>query len=379
MEIEQLYWDKNSGWHGSPCNLGDSAQLVLLFGNSRVLVDGDVLDELKGWYPAAILMGCSTAGEIHGIQVLDDSLTVAAIRFDHTLLKLARARVEQGDDSRNAGRELAQALDHLELCYVLVLSDGLHVNGSALIGGLREELSGDTLITGGLAGDGGRFQSTLLCADGLPAEKIVAALGFYGDRLKVGYGSQGGWDPFGPERLITKAQGNVLYELDGRSALGLYKQYLGEHATGLPATALRFPLELRIGRGDHRLVRTVLGIDEAQQSMIFAGDMPEGSYARLMKANFDRIIGGAISAAKACALECNGTEPAEFALLISCVGRKLILQQLTEEEVEVVRDVLGPQARLIGFYSYGEFCPAASGSGCELHNQTMTITTFREV
>ena len=210
-------------------------------------------------------------------------------------------------------------------------------------------------------------------------EKIAAAIGFYGERLMVGCGSLGGWDPFGPERLITRSKGNILFELDGQSALGLYKKYLGEHAAGLPATALLFPLELRAEEGGNRLVRTVLGIDEANQSMIFAGDMPEGAFARLMKANFDRLIGGAIGAARASAQGRVGEGSADFALLISCVGRKLILKQRTEEEVEGVRDILGAQAVLSGFYSYGEICPAAPRAGCELHNQTMTITTFREV
>jgi len=379
MEIEQLSWNEVHGWQGSQGQLRNSAQLVLLFGSFQLLTEGELLPALRAFYPGAILLGCSTAGEIHGTRVRDDSLTAAAIRFDSTRLKLAWTRVEQGDASRIAGRELALALNHPELRYLLLLSDGLHINGSELVSGLREELPENVLITGGLAGDGDRFQSTLLCADGPPAEKLVAALGFYGERLVVGCGSLGGWDPFGPERLITRAKGNVLYELDGQSALGLYKTYLGEHAAGLPATALRYPLELRMGRGGHRLVRTVLGIDEAQQSMIFAGDMPEGTYARLMKANFDRLICGAIGAARASAEECGESGPAEFALLISCVGRKQILKQRTEEEVEGVREVLGPQARLMGFYSYGEICPAAPRAGCELHNQTMTITTFREV
>ena len=103
-----------------------------------------------------------------------------------------------------------------------------------------------------------------------------------------------GWDPFGPERLITRSEGNVLYELDGKSALDLYKRYLGEHSQELPASGLRFPLSLRIPGADTRLVRTILAVDEPHQSMRFAGDVPQGAYAQLMKANFDRLIDGAI-------------------------------------------------------------------------------------
>jgi hypothetical protein len=208
-------------------------------------------------------------------------------------------------------------------------------------------------------------------------DNMIAALGFYGNRLRVGFGSLGGWDPFGPERLITRSQGNVLYELDRRSALDLYKLYLGEHAKGLPATGLLFPLSLRMKTGETGVVRTILSVDEEEQSMTFAGDVPEGAYARLMKANFDRLIDGAIGAAQASYQALGSTSP-HLAVLISCIGRKLVLRQRIEEEVEGVRDVLGDRTILTGFYSYGEICPFSTGAKCELHNQTMTITTFLE-
>lgn len=232
-------------------------------------------------------------------------------------------------------------------------------------------------MTGGLAGDGDRFQETLVFWDNPPARDTIAILGFYGDRLRVGYDSLGGWDPFGPERIITRSKGNVLYEFDGHSAHELYKKYLGEHAKGLPATGLLFPLSIRTKAGKPGVVRTILSVNEQEQSMTFAEDVSEGAYARLMKANFDRLIDGATGAAKT---SCQGVGSAspDLAVLISCVGRKLVLKQLIEEEVEGVQRVLGDRTILTGFYSYGEICPFISGAHCELHNQMMTITTFLE-
>lgn len=210
------------------------------------------------------------------------------------------------------------------------------------------------------------------------------AIGLYGKHISVGYGSLGGWDSFGPEREITRSDGNVLFDLDGKPALDLYRHYLGEHAAGLPATGLLFPLSLRYSdREDSAqkpaggVVRTILGIDEAAKSMTFAGDMPRGGYVRLMKANFDRLIDGASDAARISVEPLQG-QTAQLALLISCVGRKLVLNQRVEEEVESVREVVGAKAVLTGFYSYGEISPHKKGAACELHNQTMTITTFRE-
>jgi hypothetical protein len=379
MKIEQATWTQAHGW--SPNNigtLGDDAQLVLAFGSRAVLSAQQGFDRIKQAWHQAHILGCSTAGEIYDTQVLDDSLVVTAIHFEKTRLRGTSIKIDEVNDSFEAGERLVRALEHEELVHVFVLSDGLKVNGSELVAGLASLLPEHVTITGGLSGDADRFEETLVIWDDAPQRDAIAVIGLYGEHLRVGYGSLGGWDPFGPERLITHSRGNVLYELDGKSALDLYKLYLGEHAKGLPATGLLFPLSLRTNAGEMGVVRTILSVNEAEKTMTFAGDVPEGAYARLMKANFDRLIDGALGAAKR-SYEALGSSSPDLAVLISCVGRKLILKQRIEEEVESVRDVLGPHTALTGFYSYGEISPFTPGAKCELHNQTMTITTFAEV
>jgi hypothetical protein len=379
MNVEQRKWTLSKGWvPGLGGMSGDSAQLVLLFGAVAVLKDRNLMDQVKMAYPRAHIMGCSTAGEICGTQVSDDSLVATAVSFEHTRLKGGQIRLSQVENSYQVGKSLAQMLDSPDLVHALVLSDGLAINGSDLVRGLVEHLPDRVTVTGGLAGDGDRFGETLVFWDSVPTEDTIAILGLYGDRLKVGYGSLGGWDSFGPERTITRSKGNVLYELDGRSVLELYKRYLGEHAKGLPATGLLFPLSLRTKAGETGVVRTILSVNERDQSLTFAGDVPEGAYARFMKANFDRLIDGAAGAAKT-SFQAMGSVSPDLGILISCVGRKLVLKQRVEEEVEGVRDVLGEHAILAGYYSYGEICPFTLGGKCELHNQTMTITTFSEI
>ena len=379
MKTEQTYWTAGKGWEpGIPGTFGKEAQLALVFGSTGALGERALLQQIRNAYPRAHLLGCSTAGEIYNTQVLDESLVVTAIQFEETAIQGTRLKLNGSSDSFAAGAQLARQLDQAGLAHVFVLSDGLRVNGSELVAGLTEHLPPHVAITGGLAGDGARFTETLVLWDTEPEPGVVVALGLYGDRLRVGYGSLGGWDSFGPERLITRSRGNVLYELDGTSALQLYKTYLGEHAQGLPATALLFPLSLRTHQSAEPVVRTILSIDEDEQSMTFAGDVPEGGYARLMKANFDRLIDGATEAAKTSAAIIGSASPADLAILISCVGRKLVLKQRIEEEVEGVREVLGEHPALAGFYSYGEISPFTACARCELHNQTMTITTFSE-
>jgi hypothetical protein len=388
VKIEQRKWDMIHGWKPEFTKTDlKSAQLALIFGAPSLLKKHDLLEQIRETYPQAQILGCSTAGEIFGTGVSDDSIVSTAISFEHTQIKIARVQLNQVENSYLAGELLAKALPRTlpssggneegKLVHVFVFSDGLKINGSDLVKGLTSHMPNGIAVTGGLAADGDRFEETLVLGDSEPRKEIIAALGFYGSRLKVGYGSLGGWDSFGPERLITNSNGNVLFELDGHSALELYKKYLGEHASSLPAAGLLFPLCIRNKPGDTGVVRTILSIDEHDHSMTFAGDVPEGSFARFMKANFDRLIDGAMGAAKTSHQAISPVSP-QVAILISCVGRKLILKQRIEEEVEAVRDVLGEKTVFTGFYSYGEISPFVPGAQCELHNQSMTVTTLFE-
>ena len=349
---------------------------MLSFASPRFGADAAPLEELRRAFPSAHHLGCSTSGEIHGALVHDDSLSVAIVRFDRASLRTAIAHVDDTDGSYAAGRDVAEQLAaEPELRSVLVLCDGTKVNGSRLVQGLNDALPDGVVVTGGLAGDGDRFRSTWSLDHGVPRPGIVGAIGMYGASLHIGCSSRGGWDIFGPERRVTRSAGNVLYELDGRPALALYKQYLGERARGLPATALLFPLALRSGpSGDERVVRTILAVDEATQSMTFAGDVPEGAMAQLMRANFDRLIDGAGAAGRDVAAAGSGPT---LAIAISCVGRRLVLGERTEEEVEATLASLPAGTQQVGFYSYGELSPQRVGR-CDLHNQTMTLTTIRE-
>jgi hypothetical protein len=388
MKLEQMQWAEFQGWV-PPLSAAavESAQLVLVFGARRVLCNSALIQSIRARYPAALLFGCSTAGEICGTRVLDDSLVVTAIDFEHTEVRGTTVDVNATVSSSEAGEILGTNLPHSVHCaesdsvdplvHVLLLSDGSRVNASDLIRGLSSHLPPGVSVTGGLAGDGEKFGETFVLADDIPRAGAVAAVGLYGPRLKVKFGSMGGWNPFGPDRIITRSQGNVLLELDKRPALNLYKQYLGDHAQGLPATGLMFPLSIRTKASDAAVVRTILAVDEQQQSLTFAGNIPEGASARLSKANVERLIDGAIDAARICH-DPAGTPGPALAVLISCVGRKLVMKQRVEEEIEGIREVLGDCTTLAGFYSYGEIAPFRAGASCELHNQTMTITTLTE-
>jgi hypothetical protein len=377
VKTEQLNWTQKMGWSSHSKNdFKQNAQLVLVFGSRSALEDREAFDSISQLYPAASIVGCSTSGEIEGAEVLDNCLVTTAIIFDHTRVQLVQTHIETPETSLQAGETLGRSLESEGLKHVVVFADGLQVNGTELVEGFKKSLPKDVKITGGMAGDGELFEKTLVCCDGPPQAGQIAAVGFYGSRFKVGYGSLAGWVPFGTDRLITKSKGNILYELDGQPAIDLYRSILKEESAELSSARFHFPLEIWSDDRKQSVVRTIVAVNEKDNSLIFAGDVPEGYRARLMKVNFDRLMEGANGAARASFPNGNGSPP--LALLVSCVGRKIVLKQRTFQELEAVQEVLGEDSTLTGFYSYGEIAPFTEGQDCYLHNETMTVTTFYE-
>lgn len=380
MKTEQIIYTKSKGWQIKSDNkLGDQVQLVFVFGNKDLLKEPQHFDYIRSVYANAEIVGCSTSGEIFQDEMYNNSIVCTAICFESTSVKVAWEQIDSMQDNFNTGQRLISKLKIEKLSHVLVLSEGLNVNGSELVKGMNSQLDENVAITGGLAGDQDNFAETVIVYNKPGVKNIVLAIGFYGKNIQIGYGSLGGWDSFGVDRLVTKSKSNILYELDGQPALALYKKYLGDHAANLPSSALLFPLSFTSGDDQTPIVRTILSIDEANGSMVFAGDIPEGCYVRLMKANFEKLIDGACDAAEMAKKSLQNDDP-DLAILISCVGRKLVMKQRVEEELESVREALGISTVITGFYSYGEICPTSPfEKQCELHNQTMTITVFKEV
>lgn len=351
-------------------------QLLLVFGPLSWLQA--LAPQLAAQFGQAHRMGCSTAGEISNEGVGEDTGVVTAVHFDSTQVRLARTQLLGMEDSWAAGQRLAASLPLPGLRAVLLLGQGVNINGSALIGGMAGVLGSQVLITGGLAGDGTAFNETWVLVDAGVHNDQVVCVGLYGSELNVAHGSCGGWMPFGPARKVTRSAHNVLYELDGEPALDVYKRYLGEYAKDLPAAGLLFPFAMLGGNhADVGLIRTILAVDDAQGSLTLAGDIVPDGYMRLMHASTDALVGGAEVAAQAASLALQSPGQG-LALLVSCVGRKLVMGGRVEEEVEAVADVLSQAAVLAGFYSYGEISPFTGEVTCKLHNQTMTITHLTE-
>ncbi|EWH13202.1 FIST C domain-containing protein [Cellulophaga geojensis KL-A] len=351
--------------------------LVLVFGNRFLLEEENLYQEIKEMFPNGNVVFGSTSGEIIGDKVSENAIVLTAIEFEKSTYIVKSKNVKEfGYNDLDLGAKLIEEFPKKDLKHIYIISEGSTVNGSALIEGIEKEKHISIGLSGGLCGDDARFEKTLVSNNATPKEGEIVAIGFYGKTLEITSANYGGWTGFGPERIITKSKGNVLYELDGKPALDLYKKYLGDKAKELPKSALLYPLNVKITEDSQPIVRTIINIDEDTNTMTLAGDVPQGSTVQLMMSTVDDIAEGASVAAKY-AIKNRENLP-QLALLVSCVGRKLVMDQRTEEEVEEVLDVIGNQSKIMGYYSYGEMAPFEGNNACMLHNQTMTLTLISE-
>ncbi|MGB7815617.1 MAG: FIST N-terminal domain-containing protein [Methylotenera sp.] len=358
-----------------------SANLVLVFGSVKRFSEDKLQGFLKLRYPTAQLVGCTTSGEISPAGVFDDSIQITAIQWEKTIQRVAQTKMSGMQSSFEAAADLAKQLKADALRTVLVISDGLNVNGSELLKGFQSVL-GDVPIVGGLAGDGGAFVKTLQLFNDTISDNQVIAVGLYGDALITSSGALGGWKPYGPPRKVTKSEKNVVFELDGKPALPLYRMYIGEaFSRGLPGTGLKFPLAvIEEGKRDVEKIRTLLAVDSKNNSLTFAGNVEEGETVRLCQTNHDRLVEGAGNAANLVmdGLNNNKTNQTGLAVCVSCVGRKGVMAEQVVDEVKLVQKILGSQTSITGFYSYGELAPRPNTTDSVLHNQTMTIGYLSE-
>lgn len=378
MKLQQLLVQGNT-FEEVYCDAHFQAQeicLVLAFGQTTLLEKHPPFQLLQTIYPKATILICSSSGQISNNVRIEEAIVVTAIQLEKASFKALEFEDQKDNSIVEMGKKFSAELLTPDLRAVLLLSEGTHVNGSELIQELITQSDGKIPFFGGLAGDEYRFEKTIvgLNADAQPGK--IVAVGFYGEGLKFGFASEGGWADFGPEREVTHSNRNVLYRIGDRNALELYKDYLGKYAEELPGSALYFPLSMKENPESEPVVRTILAIDEQEKSMTFAGNIPLGSRVRFMRGNMDKLIDAAANAAMQ--LRTQLPSRPQLAFLVSCVGRRIVLAERVDEELEFIKQTFGNETVLFGFYSYGEISPDKYDLGCELHNQTMTIATLFE-
>ena len=376
MKIIQAFKNGDENWYYLQEKVPLQNPLVLVFGNRYLLEDENIIKNIREEFTYENIVFGSTSGEILDGSFQDNSISVTAIELENTTFVIERENISNFNMQSNLlGEKLLVKLPKEKLKHLFVLSDGL-LDGSKLIEGLENNLSNTIAITGGLCGDDARFEKTVTSFNDNPKTGEVVLIGLYGETLEISYASAGGWFPFGPERKITKSKGNIIFEIDNKPALDVYKNHLAHRAIGLPSASLSFPLNVTYENKNQAVVRTILDIDESQNSLILAGDAPENSKVQLLMASVDAIIDGAQLATQL-AMK-NRKKKAEIAILVSCIGRKFVMNNRVGEEIEYVKESLGASTLITGFYSYGQIAPFDGNDYANLHNQTMTVTLISE-
>ncbi len=372
------YLYKDNQWNKKlDTSLDSKNTLILIFASLEEEKVKEELLNIAKLFPLSIISGASTSGEIFDDEVYDDTIVVSIAKFQSTTLKNHACKPISNETSYEDGVDIAKELFHDNLQGIFVLSDGLKTNGSKLTKGIASIVHSNVVVSGGLAGDKAMFERTWIIEKDTFKDSFVCAVGFYGDNVHFQATSKGGWDSLGLTRVVTKSKDSIVYEFDGKPALEIYKRYLGDKVKDLPENALLFPLKLRDeSTTEETVVRTILGINEQENSLIFAGDISQGSHVTFMKANFNHLVYGAGESAEKLDFS-QYTVETLLCIAISCVGRKLVLKSRIDEETEAIKEVLPENANIIGFYAYGEISPLASGI-CDLHNQTMTLTAIWE-
>ena len=378
MKIQQILIDDRSDKEiifSSPDFSATKANLVLAFGEREFLESSLPYKKLKEIYSEAQIVICSTSGQISNLNIVENKIVSTAIELEKSTIKIAEIDLLKNKNIEELGLVVKNELLDKDLKLIIVISEGSFVNGTELVNELEKQTNYSLPIFGGLAGDKVAFLKTIVGLNQDAKEGKVVVIGFYGEALNFGSGCEGGWSDYGPEREVTLSEKNVLYKIGDRYALDIYKEYLGKYADDLPSSALYFPLSMKETKDSSSVVRTILSIDEKTKSMTFAGNIPQGSLVRLMKGNFDKLIDASYRAASQ-AFSSHSKEP-DLAIVVSCVGRKIVLGNRIDEEFEAVKEVSG-KTLLCGFYSYGEISPVKDYKFCELHNQTLAILTIRE-
>lgn len=376
MKIIQASKNGTENWRYLQTKVTLVNPLVLVFANRYLLEEEAKIKIIKEEFPYENLVFASTSGEILDGSIQDNSISVTAIEFENSTFIIERENISSfNKQTKLLGETLLKKIPKDNLRHLFVIADGL-LDGSKLIEGLENNLSKSISITGGLCGDDARFEKTLSSYNDNPKTGEVVLIGLYGDTLEVSFASAGGWFPFGPERKITRSIGNIVYEIDNKPALEVYKNHLAHRAISLPSASLSFPLNVTYEGKMQAVVRTILAVDEQNKTLILAGDAPENSKVQLLMASVDALINGAQNATELAIKD--RENKAELAFLVSCIGRKLVMNKRVGEETEYVKESLDESTLITGFYSYGQIAPFNGNDYTNLHNQTMTVTLISE-
>jgi hypothetical protein len=343
--------------------------------NQNELVHG--INEASGKAP---LIGCSDAGQITNDGPSQGGIAVMAIKSDS--MKFTPGTGGQiANGAREAGAALAKDISGKigePMKILIMLSDVLKGNGADIVRGAQDVLGQDFLIIGGAAGDDFKFKETSVYYYNQVFPSSIVGAGLSGN-FSFGIGVRHGWTPVGLPKKVTKSNGAVVEEIDGKPAVYLYEEYFGKKAEELRSEplailAITYPLGISIEGSDELLIRDPITVDD-KGAITCAAEIPQGSDVRLMIGNKDNAIAAAKDAAQKALDQLKGARP-KAVIIFNCIARSKLFGRDAGEEIRAIQSILGVDVPLIGFYTYGEQAPVGGNISRPFscfHNETAVI------
>jgi len=320
-----------------------------------------LLSELTQLLPDAVIIGSTTDGEIMDGKVSSGNVVLSFTQFEHTTLKVTA--IEHKIDGYYSGQYLAKELIGDETKLLIAFADGLHTNGDNFLKGISS-VNDDVLVAGGHAGDGFEFKKTIVFTKEHIFENGAVGVSLNSKLLHVNTDYNFYWHPIGNELTVTRAEGNRIYTIDGKSAVDIYAHYLGDEiAKGLPGIGIEFPLI--VNRNGFDVARSVM-VKMDDGSLLIAGDLNTGEKVRIGFGSRKEIIKASYAIANNIS-----KKPSEVIFVYSCTARKHFMGSEIESEILSLENI----APVSGFFTYGEFFTSNKN---ELLNQTMTLLSLSE-
>lgn len=365
---------------------GREADLAIIFSSTGFAAPSllkHIRSALKSDVP---LIGCSGMNIITPEGLQKEGLVLMLLSSPQVKIHYSSITVSKDNDpymcAQELGRQLLSAVKGYRREICLLFSDGLSPNASSHIKGLQNILGWSFPFIGGGSSDNLKFRQTYqYCNQEVLSKSIVAAI--FTGKLNYGIGVRHGWKPLGKVRTITDSSANVIRKIDGKDAGHLYEYYFGKTLAELRKEIayinILYPIGIHLPGESEYILRNVIAIND-DGSIVTQGDVPAGSTVRLMIGTKE----SAIEAARQAATQVKAAlrqKKIDFAIIVSSVSRACLLGRNADAEIKTIREVLGKDTPLAGFYSYGEYAPLGSTSlygQTYLHNQSVSILGVSE-
>lgn len=332
------------------------------------------------------LIGCSGAGVISNNGIFRNGLGIMllslpkTISFNTAFVKGVRLKtaLKAGDE---LGQKLLSGFQGARRDLGIIFSDGLLQESSGIVYGLQERLGRSFPVLGALASDNLRYLKTYVYFNQELANDAVCGI-IFGGKLNFAWGRKHGWKPLGKPHRVTRATGNIVYEIDNSPAASVYEEYvgagLGRLKKNLKRLSIFYPLGIQIAEEEEYMLRNIRSI-EGDGALIFQGDVPQDSIIRLMIGTKESCLSATHQAIEE-AKKGLAQKKMDFAFIFDSVSRCILLGRDANKELEIIKEGLGSDTPLLGVYTYGEEAPLKGTNyrgKTYFHSQTVTILGFQ--